>query len=235
VLTHSPRSTSGWFEHPFCLAVLRQKLDDKTLTGGFYTLNGMTCYYRTPAGDVTSANGIPELRTNPAAFSSLAAERVCDMAANRLAEVTLGLPLCHSLLKESDQRLRALREALDRFGERFERIPPDVAGAFGVSPRERLYVPMFDPLGRAATSADLRAGRAVFDFGGKGSLAAQPLPAFGFRKSSGKGDEAEPVLIVQAEWSPEGELVFGAIGFYGIRALPASQVEKVRPFERGKD
>jgi hypothetical protein len=235
VLTRSPRRTAGWFDHPFCLAILRQKLDDKTPTGGFYKLDGMNCYYQTAAGDVTSASGIPELRTNPAACCTEAAERVCDMAANRLRELTLGLPICHPLLKESEQRLRALREVLDRFGDRFARVPPEVAEAFGASHRERLYVPVFDPLGRAAISADVRAGQAVFDFGGKGRLAAQPLPAFGLRKSSAKDDEAEPVLIVQAEWSPAETLVFGVIGVNGIRALPASQVEKVRPFERGKE
>jgi hypothetical protein len=235
VLTRSPRRTAGWFEHPFCLAILRQKLEDKTQTGGFYKLQGMNCYYQTAAGDVKSASSIPELRISPTACCAEAAERVCDMAANRLRELTLGLPICHPLLKESEERLRALREALDRFGERFARVPPGVAGAFGASNRERLYVPVFDPLGRAATSADVRAGRAVFDFGGQGRLSAQPLPAFGVRKSSGKDDEAEPVLIVQAEWSPAGTLVFGVIGVNGIRALPASQVEKVKPVERGKE
>jgi len=231
VLTRWPLRTTGWFDHPFCLAILRQMLDDRTPTGAYYTFDGTNCYRLGPTGDVTNAASTPEFRTNPAACCAHAPERVCDMAANQLREVTLGLPICHPLLKESEQRRGALREALDRYGEQFHRVPPEIGGAFGASHREHLYIPAFDPLGRAATSADVRAGRAVFDFGGKGRLAAQPLPAFGFRKSSGKGDEAEPVLIVQAEWSPKGELVFGVIGFYGIRALPASQVEKVRPLE----
>jgi tetratricopeptide (TPR) repeat protein len=232
VLTRSPWRTPGWFNHPFCLAVLRQQLDDMTPTGGFYKLDGMNAQYQSAGGDVTS-RGIAELRTNPAACCAEAAERVCDLAANRLREVTLGLPICHPLLKESEQRLRALRKALDCFAERFQRVPPEVAGAFGASNRERLYVPMFEPLGRSATSADVRAGRAVFDFAGKGRLAAQSLPAVGLRKASAN-DEAEPVLIVQAECSPAGELVFGVIGFHRIRALPASQVEKIKPFQGAK-
>src|SRR5262249_39464524 len=152
--------------------------------------------------------------------------RVCDDAAIKLGELTLGLPPYHPLLKDADARLRAVRETFDRYRDRWKRLGPEQTTALGSRGRV-IFAPTFEPLGRAATAEDVTEGRAVFHFGGRGRLADEKLPAV--RELPRDGKKAERVLVVQAEVSPEGVLTYGICCRDGIRSLPASGVRKVTP------
>jgi hypothetical protein len=88
--------------------------------------------------------------------------------------------------------------------------------------------PRFIPavsLDRAATEADVKAGRALFHLDGQGKKATLELPAVGLLVRS----EGEPVkvLILQAEVGPGGT-VYGVVGERVIGRFPSHRVVGVR-------
>jgi hypothetical protein len=94
------------------------------------------------------------------------------------------------------------------------------------------FIPDIAPLGRAATEADVRTGRAVFELGGNGKFADQNLPAWLLLKSESKKEYPTFGLVVQAETGPDGKPVYGVIFRHEIRAVRSDEVERIDPYER---
>jgi hypothetical protein len=217
-----------WFAHPFCLRILRTALDDTTPTGATYEIEKDQLRRREKDG--WSGGGIPEYLADPALRRNAAPERACDRVAEKLGELVVGLPLYHPLLKDADERLTALKGALDRFGGNYRRATGREVELLNRRPWTPTYLPDIRPLGRAATADDVKAGKAVFHLDGKGKPADVVLPAAGVLKRDEKKERPPHVLIVQAEVGPGGEVVYGILARDAVRTVPAGEVTAVKTF-----
>jgi hypothetical protein len=103
---------SGWFVHPYCIALLRRELDDKTSSGTIAMIEGDENYVEKSA-DGTSSGNIPDVIADPTSRRQQAELRRCDVAAQTLAAMVIGLPVFHPLMKDADQRLETMRTLLD--------------------------------------------------------------------------------------------------------------------------
>ncbi|MCW8139403.1 MAG: hypothetical protein KIT58_10920, partial [Planctomycetota bacterium] len=83
-------------------------------------------------------------------------------------------------------------------------------------------IPGLPPLDRAATAADVDAGRAVFHLDGRGRRANLRLPAMA------EVGEA-PALVLQAEVAADGALLLGVLTVDALRRVPAAEVTGLRP------
>jgi hypothetical protein len=170
---------------------------------------------------------------------------VCDAAAARVTELVAGVPPYHPLHRDADKSLGALKGFLDRCAYRLRRFTGAEAGRLGFRAGDPAYVPAARPLGRAATAADVAAGRAVFHFNGKGKPVAD-APAWVTRVTAPRWEwlRTDPIwlgltlwqavsgppedgLVVQAEAGPDGELVYGVIFRRAIRAVRVDEVVPV--------
>jgi hypothetical protein len=125
--------------------------------------------------------------------------------------------------------LAATRAILDRHAGRLRPLTPEEDARWDDT-RSEAYVPDIRQLGRPATSADVRAGRAVFDLGGTGKVAEVKTPAWLVLKADAKREDAPGGLIVQAEVGADGKVVHGVIFRHAIRAVKAEEVERVEPY-----
>ncbi len=217
----------GWLAHPYCLAVLRQKLDDETPTGATWKIEGDSLRRIEKTG--RGSEGIPELLRDPAARKESAPERVCDVAAERLSALVVGQVETHPLLKDHGRRLKVMKETFDRFQGRHRLLTETESEALGLSLWRARYVPDVRPLGRAATAEDVRAGRALFHLDGKGNPAELKLPAVATLKRPGREGRPARVLIVQAEVGPGGETTYGVLGAGEARAATEKELAGVKP------
>jgi hypothetical protein len=122
--------------------------------------------------------GLPDLVADPSSRRAQAELRGCDAAAEKLADLILGCPAYHPLLKDAEARLAELRTFMDqhvphlRRATRAERIPLDraheVAYVLDIRPNEKV----------GATRADIDAGRAIFHLDGRGTPLDAKLPAY---------------------------------------------------------
>jgi hypothetical protein len=187
-----------WFRHPYCLTILRQALEDTTPTGVIYKV------------DRTMLKS-----------GSRTEERVCDAAAMQLTELIFGLDSYHPLLEESDKRFGEIKAFLDRFKGRFQRATGTEEDLLDIHPNYITYIPNIRRLKRPATEEDVKAGRAVFHFGGKSKPAPPLFPASGAL-------EDRRALIVQAEIGPDGSVTYGVISHNGLRKIPSAKVSDIR-------
>jgi hypothetical protein len=169
-----------------------------------------------------------------------APERICDVAAEKISEIVFGVPAYHPLLKDADVRLKALKEALDRYSYR-PATAAEIEALAGQMGHDPGFVPDIQPLGRAATADDVRKGKAIFHQDGKGKLADAKLPLEAVLKNAGDApSDREPqhrgrprkvggVLIVQAEIGPDGKVKYGVIMSHELRTLAADDVKDVKP------
>ena len=104
----------AWHHHPFCLAILRRCLDDKTPTKTTYSIEKGTFWEK--SGYLSSDKGIPLPLSDPETPREQVTVRVCDSAAMRIREMVPGMPAFHPMLKDADERLARLKEAFDRNG-----------------------------------------------------------------------------------------------------------------------
>lgn len=205
------RSDRGFFAHRYCLAVLRRALDDPAESGETYRLVG---------GEIPVGPNVPWHLIRALAGLELrehVAGRRCDAAALVVSNLLIGSPAYHPLLRDADARLDALRRLLDRHAA--DAVPVDRYGFFA---------PRFPALAGPATPDDVAAGRAVFSSNGAG----RPAPAGTLLPAVSRLRRSEPwehpyVWLVQAELSPDGKLVYGALFFYGRRAIPRDQLDEV--------
>jgi hypothetical protein len=221
---------SVWKRHPFCLAVLRNGLADRRPTGGHS--------YRRGEDVEDQAGGKPRWWTppggaDPAGWAEHVERRAADDAADRLAELVVGLPEYHPLRRDADRVLAETRALLGRYARRFRRANYDEQQRWDVwRASDSVFVPDIRPLGRPATAADVTAGRAIFELNGAGKVADAKLPAWVVLKADAKLPDAPAGLVVQAEVGPDGKVVYGVIFRHSIRTVPADEVERLEPYPR---
>lgn len=227
--------TAGDFvRHPYCLSVLRKMLDDTTPTPlhmSFREGDGLAIAY---GGGGRSGQGIsPPVLLDPKMRRASASIRRCDLAGQQCGAFA-GLPEFHPLLKDVDGRLTAVKEAIDKYPGKYRRLTPAENLAFTSSGYYGWFVPDISPLGRAATAADVAAGKAIFHFDGKGMLPKLELPARGTWPKAANEKTARTCLIVQAETQPDGETYYGVIEQHALRKAPAREFVDVVPLSKLK-
>jgi hypothetical protein len=112
----------GWFLHPYCIAILRRDLDDKTSTGK--TLFVKDDLYLEEYDRGSSSTDIPEIIADPAKRNDRVAERRCDAAATKISRLVIGLPAYHPLLKDADERIDQMRKQLDETVRKLRHATP---------------------------------------------------------------------------------------------------------------
>jgi hypothetical protein len=221
--------SEGWFVHPYCLRILRMALDDTTPTGTTCAIEKDQLVDKGKNSE--GSTGVPEFLADPAIRRDKAQERACDTAAKKLRELVVGLPLCHPLFKDADQRLAALKAGFDRFAGRHRQANRNESESLRLSPGSTVYFLDFTILDRAATAEDVKAAKAVFHLAGKGIRADLALPAAAVLKRGENKQDPPPVLIVQAEVGPDGQVTYGVIMKDDIRAVPGRELTNIKPFE----
>ncbi len=153
-----------------------------------------------------------------------ARERVCDLAAERIANLVIGLPVFHPLRTDRDLAIKTMKGMLDQCNGRFRLLTRGEQAALGIFLFDPAFAPEFKPLGRAATAADVVAMRAMFHLNGKGQPAGVALPTVVTLRKDDKGNVVSG-LAVQAELGPDG-IVYGVLFQKGFRAVKAAEVER---------
>jgi hypothetical protein len=218
-----------WLSHRYCLPILRRALDDVTLTGANYRIEGYMLWYDR-LGVSSGQRLAPELQALE--LRTDAQEHWCDIAAQKLSSVVVGLPEHHAFLKDATGNLTVYRKRFDQFKGRLRKAGPLERSFFDADCEgSLLLIPEFPALGRPATADDVETGRAVFHLDGKGKLTGQHLPLLGELKPKDKAKAGKRALIVQAEASADGAITYGVIARYAIRAMPASALVRVAPLD----
>jgi hypothetical protein len=212
-----------YLTHPSGVSLLRSILEDKTPTDAKTEVVGDALHEYSPGSH--SSRGVPLILKDPAKRKASAVIRNCDLAARILSDLVVGLPESHPLLIDVDDHLVTLKKTLDHFASHYRRLSAPEQKVLW----DRRFAPDLYPLGRPATAEDVRAGRTIFHFGGKGQLAELRLPAQATWKKGLEEKEARRGLIVQAEVGPDGETVYGIIEWNAIRTVPARELASVTP------
>ena len=228
------RDSNDWFSHPYCLAILRNELDNIELTGETYQINGEYIQL-TDRDSYNTSRSIPEFLVDPDVRNEKAQARAYDRAATQLQELVFGLPNYHPLLKDADKKLEALKAFFDRFEGRYRRMDYLESMCLDGDPWSYTYIPDISPLGRLATQEDVKTNNAVFSLDGKGRLVDLKLPAVAiFKRDEKKGEFSKRLLIVQAEADPENEVTYGIIGAGELRAVKAEELTDITPIDELK-
>ena len=219
-----------YLEHPSCLAILRRQLDDTAPTGGAYGIHGHQLDYR--GANTASGSSLPDYLEDPSVRRETAIELACDRAAQQIGELTYGMPLVHPLRLDHDERLKEMKTLMDRYQGRFREIHrSEGTPSNRLGTRRLIPSSILPPLGKTATTDDLKSGHAVFSLAAAGKLAPLKLPAVATLKA-GPAEKAPPkVLIVQAEIDADGQTVYGLIGRNFIRSAKADEVTNISPIE----
>jgi hypothetical protein len=223
---HNSTDKRFWYRHPYWLLLVRKTLDDTTPTGTVYKIEGNRLTYK--AKDGSGSSGIPEELADPNMRKVEASARVCDKVAERVSDSVVGLPIFHLMRTDSEDTLKTMKEAIDRYSTRFRQITPEERDVFRTSPFEPTFIPSIKPLTQAATADDVSSGRAIFHLNGKGKAAGLALPAWVTLKKEGNNDPIRG-LAVQAEIGPEGTIVYGVIFKHEMKTVPTADIEKVEP------
>jgi hypothetical protein len=220
-------SDTGLEEHPYFLTVLRRELDNTQPTGVVYRIQGDQI--ETSGGEVSlgpQPNDLGDRRLT----RDQARQRICDLAAIVISENAWGMPITHPLYKDSESRLAAMKQVLDRYKGRFH-VPTEAEDRDALI-GGNLLIPTWTPLNRPATAADIANGQAIFELGGHGKIAPLKLPAVGtLATGSAAQGVQQNVLILQAEIGADGQTLYGAVGDNILRAIPAEQLTDVKPLE----
>ncbi len=226
-----PHDDEGaWLAHPFCLAILRDPLDDTKPTGATWKIE-KDCLEWT-SGQGSSSQSIPEYLADPAARRQQAVERKCDQVAVKLGDLVVGVAPYSPLLKDADARLAAMKRLLDRYRGHFRLLTATEAESLGLTLWHPMFVPDVAPLGRPATAADVEKGRAIFHLDGKGKLARVTLPAVATLRERKPSEQPLRVLVVQAEVGQDGKTMYGIIGGGEIRAARAEELTGIKPIAK---
>jgi hypothetical protein len=215
-------ASARWMHHPFCLSVLRAALTDPRPTGSHYYLRGDEVEM---LGRTTKSR--QPLPARALGWHEHVEERAADAAALQLSRLVVGVPEPHPLRPNADRVLADMRATLLRYEGHFRILTLDERSRLGHAHLEIVFGPDIKPLGRPATAADVRAGRAVFELNGNGRLADGPVPVWVQLK--GDGEDSAWGRAVQAEVGPGGKAVYGVIFRHAIRSVKADDVERVEP------
>jgi hypothetical protein len=232
VLSAGPHDEGAWLAHPFCLAILRDPLNDTTPTGATWKIEGDSLTWTSEHG--SSSQSIPDYLADPAARRRQAMERRCDEVAVKLGDLVIGLPAYSPLMKDADARLATMKRMLDRYQGHFRMLTGTEAEALGLTLWSPMFVPDVTPLGRTATAEDVEKGRAVFHLDGKGKLAEGTLPAVATLRQAKQSRQPLRVLVVQAEVGQDGKTTYGIIGGGAIRAARAEELVGIKPMAKKK-
>jgi hypothetical protein len=216
------RQNRVWTSHPVCLTVLRHHLYDDQPTGGLFEIRDRE-FVRGPADAGFYAMHYDEW-ADLRQFHTAVEERIGDAAGRRLSELVIGMPFFHPLCKDADERIERLDRFLGTHRDRVRRGTDEERAALHLRNDDGLFIPGIQPLGRPATAADVKAGRAVFHLNGEGRVWTGPVPRTVALKSDA-GKKSRPVgLVVQAEADANGKAVFGVIFRYEIRLVRADEI-----------
>ncbi len=139
------------------------------------------------------------------------------------------MPETEPLITVSEDRLTAMKKTLDRYKGRFHEATREECAALNDGP---MLIPMWPPLNRPATAADIAKGQAIFELGGRSKLAPLKLPAVGTFTATFDGQNIqENLLILQAEIGADGKTMYGAVGPNILRAIPADQLTDIKPLD----
>jgi len=227
-----------WVRHPWHLKLLASELGETAETGRVYRLELVAAKGRQPKhwavvveeGGQEIARQAISPEGSPVARLQRVAERRCDRAATAISVRLLGTPTYDLLVKDRDRRLAELRAYCQRYLATIQLATPlEVASLrLGASPFGVFYRPGLGGLGRAATPADVAAGRALFVLPG-----AQPiqtvLPAITRLKRTG-----ERALVLQAEVSG-GQTKFVVLTGDALLVVGPDQVREPRPIPKPAD
>jgi hypothetical protein len=184
-----------YLSHFFCLAILGRLLEDKTATGVIVRINekDQCVEHEGPGkGDSQSMPWIPALLADPKKRKTRVEARRCDLAAQLVALVLVGVPEFDPLLNDADERLSEMKTLLDRFAGRVRRLSPPEKEILAPRDDHCRFIPDLPPLNRPATAADVKAGKAIFHLDGKGKPADLKLPAIGIFKKDAKEKDPPP-------------------------------------------
>ncbi len=219
----------GWSEHSFCLSVLRQTLDDVTLTGEVRTIERDFQIGRKP--NHNSETFIPRSLLDERVRRNRAEVRRCDLAAEQLAYLVAGFRLYSPLLRDADGRIAEMKVGFDRFGKRYRRTTQTEAVVFGTSSWDARFIPDIAPLARGATVDDVRNGKAIFHLEPPGKPVNLQLPAVAVF-SPIRADEPGEALIVQAEVTADGKTVYGVVERHAVQMISADEIRRVITLEQ---
>jgi hypothetical protein len=215
--------------HPWCLSILRELLDDETLTRVSVWIGANSAdwvQYKRPGSSGSSMP--PRILLDPSKRNASATLRRCDLA-GALCQSVAGLPAFHGLLKDADVRLAVMRQALYTFRGKIRMATPAEQILLSGNTYEVWFMPQITPLGRPATDKDVIAGKAVFHLNGQGKVASVDLPARGTFKATAKGEKPRQSLIIQAEVDSNGAIHYGIIEQHEIRMASADEFSTVTP------
>lgn len=213
-----------WFQHPYCLRILRRLLDDTSPTGLTQVLEGASFARR---GENGFGGTAPDFLAALHSPHREIPELTRDAAALQLADLVFGAPRALPFFDAPDKRLTLLKSTLDRY--RFERASPWLAGYFGADPANPHFMPGIQPLSRAATAADVEQGKAIFHLDGQARPVDMKLPALATLLAGRFTEQPSPAVILQAEAGPGGEVTYGVLTAEEILTVPASKLENIRP------
>lgn len=216
-----------WFAHPYCVAILREQLENTERTGGVYRIEQDRLTEQQT--HLVTSGTIPDLLADPATRRDQAPQRVCDLAAEKLSRLVIGLPRYHALRKDSDARLKEMKTTLDRFAGTLRSLHEPEARVLGAPSWEPCFIADVRPLGRPAGADDVKAGKAVFHLHGNGKLADLKLPAVATWKQGEAKQGSNQVLVIQAEVGPDGMVTYGIIGRQSIRSVKAPELTDITP------
>ncbi len=130
----------AWFAHPYCITLLHAALGEVKTTGAVIAVEGKDVTRRGEDGRYRPGIFLGETKTLPEDRKEKAVERVCDLAALQLSRLIPDAPHCHPLLKDSEARLRELREYMDRNTGKFRRMTRAELACYGFREYQVRYV-----------------------------------------------------------------------------------------------
>jgi hypothetical protein len=220
-----------WFQHPFCLRILRAALDDAKKTGATWSIvDGASVERNTKTG--FQGGPVPSWLSDPPSRWEKVEERRRDLAAMAVGQIVVGLPRYNPLMKDSDRRLALMKETLDRFAGAWRPTTERETKLLGRYHNEHFrfphFIPEIRPLDRTATALDVQSGKAIFHQGGKSKRVERKLPVWGLLKIDSKTERKPRVLILQTEKDADGHITYGVIGHDGIRAAREEEFAEIK-------
>jgi hypothetical protein len=220
---------------PWCLTLLEEALHDTRETGYTDLLrqddDSWEVFRREPNGNGNLDDGAPYLDTSK--FDRTWNLRVCDRAAAGLLEM-LGdhaQDTYEPLAKDRESTLGNLRDHLARYRGTFRELSDHLDGGTGFSIEGGRFLPILPSLDRAATAADVAAGRAVFHLPAAGAKPAIRTPLASewlAHKQAGWSSDGKfygrDIVILQVERDADGGLWFGIADGNGFHVVPSKEI-----------
>ena len=102
-----------WFEHPYCITILRKELDNVAPIHVVYAV-ASDKHMDVTSDNLTKREEIPRVYKHIGLHQKPVQCRRCDQAAEKLCHLVDGLPIYHPILKDSDERLEKMKNILDK-------------------------------------------------------------------------------------------------------------------------